>query len=440
MRIGVYGPRAQRLLVQRHRIVIGVVVARRRSPGIRNGRRRRRSGADTGRTPARAPSAWPPPGSAALAAPAASARLPAARPAGRTHPAADAARRYVELRARPPRGFGCSTTRSTSAPRRRRRAVTSRIRMVVHLEREIGARGSTGRSAQSGQHGIWSSRRPKQDIARPVARHRVQRRTTAPRRAAPASRSRRDKVFVSRFQVLRRGQRLRPRVDAAVSTARTAISRVIVLHSAGARSRASVRASPRAGARRRRTGSAARRAAPDLAATLHGRDQRKLALDRLLRGVARGGRTPPGATGEGRTASSAASSQVPIGPCACESTAENRQTKNAPATSNDAVAAAASWRAGNNRAPVPGPNRALLPKALAESLAGSAQDPCKIRGLAKSTVVRSRRPRRRPAPLVPGKGRSVACGHRRRRGSTPRDAEASSRARRAITFTSGHRP
>ena len=43
-------------------------------------------------------------------------------------------------------------------------------------------------------------------------------------------------------------------------------------------------------------------------------------------------------------------------------------------------------------------------------------------------------------PLVPGKGRSVACGHRRRRGSTPRDAEASSRARRAITFTSGHRP
>ena len=33
VRIGVHGPRAQRVLVQRHRIIIGVVVGHRRSPG-----------------------------------------------------------------------------------------------------------------------------------------------------------------------------------------------------------------------------------------------------------------------------------------------------------------------------------------------------------------------------------------------------------------------
>ena len=43
-----------------------------------------------------------------------------------------------------------------------------------------------------------------------------------------------------------------------------------------------------------------------------------------------------GVTGEGRTASSAASSQVPTGPWARESTVETRKTKNVPAISNDA--------------------------------------------------------------------------------------------------------
>src|SRR6202040_4419985 len=47
-----------------------------------------------------------------------------------------------------------------------------------------------------------------------------------------------------------------------------------------------------------------------------------------------------GAIGEGKTASSAASSQLPDAPCACDSTAENRKTKNAPAISNNAVTAA----------------------------------------------------------------------------------------------------
>ena len=250
---------------------------------------------------------------------------------------------------------------------------------------------------------------------------------------------------VSRFQVLRRGQRL-PSVarGRGGSTARTAISRVIVLHSAGARSRASVACHvPAAGAA---TSANQKYGGPpcrslDLAATLPSGaiSESSPSIGFSAAKMTRRGAPFQGATGEGRTASSAASSQVPIGPCACESTAENRQTKNAPAISNDAVAAAASWRAGNNRAPVPGPNRALLPKALAESW----QDPRKIH--AKSVASRvdggplpsSSAP---APPLVPGKGRSVACGHRRRRGSTPRDAEASSRARRAITFTSGHRP
>src|ERR1051326_3689231 len=58
-----------------------------------------------------------------------------------------------------------------------------------------------------------------------------------------------------------------------------------------------------------------------------------------------------GAIGEGKTASSAASSQRPDEPSARTSTAAKRKTKNAPVTGNDAVTAAANWRARNNRAP-----------------------------------------------------------------------------------------
>ena len=55
-----------------------------------------------------------------------------------------------------------------------------------------------------------------------------------------------------------------------------------------------------------------------------------------------------GATGEGRTAISAASSQPPENLAARESAAEKRKANNAPAISSNAVAAAANWRAGNN--------------------------------------------------------------------------------------------
>jgi hypothetical protein len=54
-----------------------------------------------------------------------------------------------------------------------------------------------------------------------------------------------------------------------------------------------------------------------------------------------------GALGEGNTATSAVSSQMLDDLWACESAGEKRETKKALATSNDAVAAKANWRAGN---------------------------------------------------------------------------------------------
>jgi hypothetical protein len=58
-----------------------------------------------------------------------------------------------------------------------------------------------------------------------------------------------------------------------------------------------------------------------------------------------------GVTGEGKTAISAASSQLPSGPCARASTPEERKAKNAHAISDDAVVAAAARRAGINLVP-----------------------------------------------------------------------------------------
>src|ERR1700678_465287 len=59
-----------------------------------------------------------------------------------------------------------------------------------------------------------------------------------------------------------------------------------------------------------------------------------------------------GAIGEGRNASSAASSQAPGEPSACESIPEKRTKKNATATSDAAaLEATTSWRPGNNCAP-----------------------------------------------------------------------------------------
>src|ERR1700730_1580747 len=61
-----------------------------------------------------------------------------------------------------------------------------------------------------------------------------------------------------------------------------------------------------------------------------------------------------GAIGEGRNASSAASSQVPGEPSARESIPAQRTKKNAPAISDTAaLGATTNWRPGNNCAPCP---------------------------------------------------------------------------------------
>jgi len=60
-----------------------------------------------------------------------------------------------------------------------------------------------------------------------------------------------------------------------------------------------------------------------------------------------------GAIGEDKTATSAATAQLLPGSLACKSDTVKRKTKNAPATSNNAVTAAANWRARNNSAPSP---------------------------------------------------------------------------------------
>jgi hypothetical protein len=51
-----------------------------------------------------------------------------------------------------------------------------------------------------------------------------------------------------------------------------------------------------------------------------------------------------GASGEGRTASSAASSQLPRNVCACESVIEKSETRDTPAISDNAFAAVAAER------------------------------------------------------------------------------------------------
>src|SRR6202045_3245158 len=82
--------------------------------------------------------------------------------------------------------------------------------------------------------------------------------------------------------------------------------------------------------------------------------------------ITRKGAPFQGASGEGRTASSAASSQLPSAVSARASVAEKRKAKNPPAISDNADAAA-SWRAGNIEPPNPSPQFASIAKALAES-------------------------------------------------------------------------
>src|SRR5229473_2517337 len=162
---------------------------------------------------------------------------------------------------------------------------------------------------------------------------------------------------VARFQVLRKGQTL-PAVARGGGglSPRTAISRVIVLHSAGARSRSSFACHvPAAGdatsANQKYGGPPCR--SRDLAATLPSgaTSESSPSSGFSAARTTRKGAPFHGAIGEGKTASSAASSQRPGEPSARASAAANRKTKNAPVISNNAVTAAANWRVRYNRAP-----------------------------------------------------------------------------------------
>src|SRR4029077_9901493 len=136
---------------------------------------------------------------------------------------------------------------------------------------------------------------------------------------------------VERFHVLRKGQRL-PSVLLSRGgwSPRTAISRVIVLHSAGARSRASRTCHfPAAGearsANQKYGGPPCR--SRDVAATLPSGAIRESSPSSGFSAAktTRNGARFHGAIGEGKTASSAASSQAPDGACACASASEKRK-------------------------------------------------------------------------------------------------------------------
>jgi hypothetical protein len=68
--------------------------------------------------------------------------------------------------------------------------------------------------------------------------------------------------------------------------------------------------------------------------------------------ITRKGAPCHGAIGADKSATSAASSQLPETLSARAAPAEHRETKNAPAISSDAVAAARDRRAGNNGIPL----------------------------------------------------------------------------------------
>jgi hypothetical protein len=134
------------------------------------------------------------------------------------------------------------------------------------------------------------------------------------------------------------------------------ISRVIVLHAAGALSRASVACHvPAAGdatSTNQEYGGPPCRARV-LAATLPSgaMSESSPSSGFSAANTTRKGAPFHGAIGEGKTAISAASSQMPDAPCACAFAAEKRKTESAPATGNDAVTAAANGRSRNNCAP-----------------------------------------------------------------------------------------
>src|SRR5262249_6777511 len=161
-----------------------------------------------------------------------------------------------------------------------------------------------------------------------------------------------NRFSVPRFQALRTGQTL-PCVAVGRGGARssTATSRVIVLHSAGALSRASCPCHfPGAGASTsayQKYGGPPCRSA-DLAATLPlgASSDSSPASGFSAAKMTRSGAPFHGAIGDGSTAISAASSQLAA--CAWALAAENGTAEDAPAISSDAVTAAANGRGRSN--------------------------------------------------------------------------------------------
>src|SRR6266852_4091753 len=243
------------------------------------------------------------------------------------------------------------------------------------------ARKKYGRSAQSGRmtSPIWSSPRPKWSNRTLRDRSRSTSCSAFHDGAASSGASKsfsihaEYKFSVARFHVLRTGQTL-PCVAVGRGGSRppTAISRVIVLHSAGAWSRASfachVPAAGDATSANQKYGGPPCRSRV-LAAMLPSGAIRESSPSSGFSAAktTRNGAPFHGAIGDGKTASSAASSQVPDGASALASAAERRKTKDAPASSNNAVAAATYRRAGNNRAPYPSAPTKQYCSALAES-------------------------------------------------------------------------
>ena len=159
------------------------------------------------------------------------------------------------------------------------------------------------------------------------------------------------KFSVARFHALRKGQTLPGVALGDGSSSRTTISRVIVLHSAGAWSRASIACHvPPAGdgtSTNQKYGGPPRRSR-DLTTTLPSGaiSESSPPSGFSAAKTTRKGAPFHGAIGEGKTASSVASSQAPNGPSACAPMTEKK--KNAPAFSRDAVTAVRNRRAGTN--------------------------------------------------------------------------------------------
>ena len=159
---------------------------------------------------------------------------------------------------------------------------------------------------------------------------------------------------VARLHALRKGQTLPSVVRGrGGSLSSTTISRAIVPHSPGVLSRTSLACHfPATGfatsAIHEYGGPPSR--SRDLAATLPFGAIKESSPSNGFSAANRMRKGAPfhGAIGEGRTAISAASSQAPAGPWARASTVAKRQTRDAPAISDIAVAAAPSGRAENN--------------------------------------------------------------------------------------------